>query len=188
MKKTIEPDPNLAREVYCSMTIRNKGKFKKGTSGNPTGRPPGSRNKATRAMEELLEGESLQILRKIIEKAKKGDAYAGRLCLERIYPARKERSITLALQPVGSPKDLPKQYQGIISAVGDGSITPGEGEAMSNILTNLARSFETVETDQRIAKLEDRVADVAKYQRELDQFVQKGLPNVPPALPGDVMS
>jgi hypothetical protein len=37
---------------------KNKGQWQKGTSGNPSGRPPGRRNKATLAMEALLEGEA----------------------------------------------------------------------------------------------------------------------------------
>lgn len=33
------------------------GRFAKGYSGNPAGRPPGTRNKATEAAELLLDGE-----------------------------------------------------------------------------------------------------------------------------------
>ena len=38
--------------------------FAKGTSGNPRGRPPGSKNKTTLAVEALLEGEAQAITRK----------------------------------------------------------------------------------------------------------------------------
>lgn len=34
------------------------GRFQPGQSGNPRGRPPGARNKATRAAEALLDGEA----------------------------------------------------------------------------------------------------------------------------------
>src|ERR1019366_2523784 len=43
------------------------GQFSKGTSGNPSGRAPGSRNQATLLMESLLEGEAEQLNRKALE-------------------------------------------------------------------------------------------------------------------------
>ena len=63
--------------------------FRKGRSGNPAGRPPGSRNRATIAAEALLEGEAQALTRKAIELALAGDTTALRLCLERIVPQRK---------------------------------------------------------------------------------------------------
>ena len=73
------------------------GRFEKGRSGNPRGRPLGSRNSATLAAEALLEGEAEKLTRKCIELAMDGDTVALRLCLERIYPARKDRPVTFPL-------------------------------------------------------------------------------------------
>jgi hypothetical protein len=58
---------------------RNLKPFRPGQSGNPDGRPKGSRNKATLAMEALLDGEAEAITRKAIEKALEGDMTAIRL-------------------------------------------------------------------------------------------------------------
>ena len=60
---------------------KNSGQFSKGTSGNPSGRPAGSRNHATLLMESLLEGEAEQLTRKLLELALGGDLIAIRLCL-----------------------------------------------------------------------------------------------------------
>ena len=60
--------------------------FQKGQSGNPSGRPKGARNKATLAMEILLDGEADRLTRKVVEMALAGDTTALRLCLERIMP------------------------------------------------------------------------------------------------------
>jgi len=51
--------------------------FEPGKSGNPNGRPKGSRNKTTLAIEALLEGESEAITRKLLEMAKEGDMTQG---------------------------------------------------------------------------------------------------------------
>src|ERR1035438_3799226 len=54
------------------------------------GRPTGSRNKVTLACEDLLEGEAGAITHKVIEMAKEGDHVAMKLCMERIYPPRRQ--------------------------------------------------------------------------------------------------
>jgi uncharacterized protein DUF5681 len=43
------------------------GRFKAGKSGNPAGRPAGSRNAATLAIDALLDGEAETLTRKAIE-------------------------------------------------------------------------------------------------------------------------
>src|SRR4051794_17225119 len=73
------------------------GRYSKGTSGNPAGRPAGSRNKSTLLSEEMLQGQAPAIIQKAIDLALKGDTTALRLCLERICPPRKERLIDLPL-------------------------------------------------------------------------------------------
>jgi len=60
--------------------------FQKGQSGNPNGKPKGTRHRVTMAAETLMEGEAEAITRKAIELAKGGDGPALRLCMDRIYP------------------------------------------------------------------------------------------------------
>jgi hypothetical protein len=67
--------------------------FKPGQSGNPSGRPVGARNRATLAMEALLDGDAEAIMGKAIELAKAGDGPALRLCLDRLMPARRDRHV-----------------------------------------------------------------------------------------------
>jgi hypothetical protein len=43
--------------------------FEKGRFGNPGGRPRGSKKRATRAMQQLLEGEAEALTRKVVELA-----------------------------------------------------------------------------------------------------------------------
>jgi hypothetical protein len=66
--------------------------FEKGQSGNPAGRPRGSRNKATVLAEAMFEGEVEAIVRMAIGKAKEGDITAIRLCLDRVLPRQRHRA------------------------------------------------------------------------------------------------
>lgn len=147
-----------------------KGKFQNGKSGNPTGRPPGSRNKTTLASEQLLEGEAEELTKVLLGKAKKGNLLALRLCLERVIPVRRDRSIHLALRPMTNPQDLPIQFQDILVAIAKGQITPGEGSSLANILTSHARILDTVVLDGRLAALEAADEHVRSYRRELGDY------------------
>src|SRR5260370_26233006 len=83
---------------------RGRGRpFPKGESGNPTGRPRGSSNRATRAAELLLDGEATALSRKAVELALAGDAAALRLWLDRTRAPPPERAVKLALPPLHSP-------------------------------------------------------------------------------------
>jgi Family of unknown function (DUF5681) len=88
---------------------KQRGKpFKPRKSGNPAGKPKGSRNAATRAMEALLDGESGALTRKALELAKGGDLQALRLSLDRILSPRKDRPIEFAMPVITSVKDAPR--------------------------------------------------------------------------------
>ncbi len=73
----------------------------KGVSGNPGGYHKGSRHKVTLAMEALFDGEAERLGRKCIDAALADppDMLALRMCLERIFPPRKERSIQIEGMP-----------------------------------------------------------------------------------------
>src|SRR5689334_3084270 len=67
------------------------GRFSKGQSGNPRGKPKGARHRSTLAAEALLDGEAEALTRKAIEMALAGESTALRLCLNRILSPRRER-------------------------------------------------------------------------------------------------
>jgi hypothetical protein len=129
-------------------------RFKPGQSGNPTGRPRGARNKATVAAETLLDGEAETITRRCIDLAMEGDATALRLCLSRILPVKRERTIELDLPALEGSQDSLRTIGTVLEAVGSGAITPAEGQAVASLLEAHRRTFEVEELGHRIEALE----------------------------------
>ena len=130
--------------------------FKPGKSGNPKGRPQGSKHKATLAAQELLDGEGKATTRKCIDLAKKGNVVALRLCLERLVPIRKDRPITLRLPNVSGVEDIPKILEAILRAVAQGKITPVEGQNMTAVIEAYRKGVELSEIEARLTALEAR--------------------------------
>jgi hypothetical protein len=130
-------------------------KFKPGQSGNPNGRPKGSKNKRTLALEALLEGEAEGLTRKCIDMAKKGDTTALRLCMERIYPVRKGSPINIDIPEINNPQDIPVAISSIIKSVSTADISPEEGEVIVKLFDAERRAFETDELAKKVKALEE---------------------------------
>src|SRR5205085_12543459 len=130
------------------------GHFPKGTSGNPAGRPPGSRNRTTLLMEFLLEGEAEQLTRKLIELALAGDINALRFCIERLMPSRKDRPIHLTLPPITNLQEIAMATSKVATAISEGEITPTEGEVLANVLLAHKDVLVTADIEMRLESLE----------------------------------
>jgi hypothetical protein len=123
--------------------------FKPGQSGNPAGRPVGSRNSASIAMDALLDGEAKAITDKCIEMAKAGDGAALRLCMERLVPPRKDRVVRFEIPPLEKPSDCVPIMAAIMRGVAEGDLTPGEAAALSKILDSYTRAVELADLAER---------------------------------------
>ena len=135
-------------------TVAKQGsRFQKGRSGNPNGRPKGSRNAATLAVEVLLDGQAQALTQKAIEMALAGDPVAMRLCLERIYPARKDRPVTFQLPPITSARDAADIMAAVANAVATGHITPSEAAELGKVIDSYVRAYQTAEMDERVTSL-----------------------------------
>ena len=64
-----------------------------------SGRPKGSRNKATLAIESLLQGQAEALTQTAVSKALEGDSLALRLCMERIAPAPRDNTVQFSFCP-----------------------------------------------------------------------------------------
>lgn len=129
------------------------------TRGRPfqpgnSGRREGSRNKASLALEALLDGEAEEITRKAVEMAKAGDTVALRLCLERILPVRRDRPIRFALPPIETTSDLTKATSALLAAVADGEITPSEAAELGKLVDAHVNALQVTDLAERLARIE----------------------------------
>ncbi len=129
--------------------------FQPGQSGNPKGRPRGSRNATTLALEALLDGEAESLTRKAIELAKAGDMQALKLCMDRIAPPRKDSPVSFALQPMKASGDAVAAMAALVDAVAAGDLTPMEAGELTKMVQAFAKVIETAELEERICKLEE---------------------------------
>jgi hypothetical protein len=136
--------------------------FARGTSGNPAGRPPGSRNKATLLREEAFRARALGVLERQLEAAEAGDAAAARLVLARLLPAG--RSVGFDMPAVETVHDVPRANAAVLAAVAAGEVTPREGLLIGRLLemqmTALMQSMDERGREQAAEKR-------ARYDAEL---------------------
>lgn len=140
-----------------------RGRFVRGVSGNPLGRPVGILNEATRIATLLLGGEAKALTRKAIELALEGDLAALRLCLDRIIAPQREPPAAFALPAPNHPDDatgaIPETplhptkpatddapldataaLAALARAAASGEVKPGAAEALARVLEAEART------------------------------------------------
>jgi hypothetical protein len=128
--------------------------FKGGQSGNPEGKPKGTRNKSTMAIEALLEGQAQAIGQKCVERALEGDSTALRLTMERLFPLRRGRPVKFDMPSVASAADVVTAIGSVLHAVAEGELTPDEAATLSTVLEAKRRAIEIVEIERRVGELE----------------------------------
>ena len=152
----IEDDNGAFMTEHASDTRKNEKKTRGGRlfeAGNP-GRPRGSRNKATVALEALLDGEAEALTRKAIDMALEGDTTAMRLVMDRIMPPRKDRPVLFALPKLETPADAVKATAALVEAVASGDLTPSEADDLSRLVDRFVRAVETTDVLERLESLE----------------------------------
>ncbi|WP_407166596.1 DUF5681 domain-containing protein [Bradyrhizobium sp. ORS 111] len=136
-------------------TGKQRGRpFQRGRSGNPAGKPKGTRNATTVALEALLDGEAEELTRKAIELAKGGDMAALRLCMERIVPPRRDRPVTFEMPAITQPAEAAAAMASILVGVSAGQITPGEASEVAKLVEAFVKAVEIADLAARIDRLE----------------------------------
>ncbi|WP_065383210.1 DUF5681 domain-containing protein [Hyphomonas sp. ND6WE1B] len=123
--------------------------------GNP-GRPKGSRNKVTLAIQALLDGEGEALTRKAIDLALEGDVTALRLCLERLHPPRKDAPVLLELPAMEGAESAARAMGAILESVAKGHLTPLEASSLNGLVEGYRKALETTELEARLRALEEK--------------------------------
>ena len=145
---------------------RKRGKpFRKGTSGNPAGKAPGTRNRATLIVERLLDGEAEAMVRKVIERAKDGDMIALRLCFDRILAPRRDRPVQFRMPILNSAADASTAMATITMSVARGDLTPGEAADLSRVIEAAVKAIEASEIERRLSTLEGRQFMIGQHEK-----------------------
>jgi hypothetical protein len=132
--------------------------FRKGTSGNPAGKPRGARHKTTLAVEGLMGQYAHQVTARMVKRAVDGDVGAARLILDRVAPIRRGRPVRLKLPDLADAASVMAAQAALVSAVAAGNLTAEEAEPLSSMLAAYLKTVETVDIDQRLRDLESRAA------------------------------
>jgi len=111
--------------------------FVKGQSGNPAGRPAGSRNKFTIEMQEAFEERGPLLVQRLLELAGTGNTGAMRQCLDRLMG--KQRPSAVELPSPDSPNYVIDALIEIHRALGAGEIATDEAIRLVDLVGRTAR-------------------------------------------------
>jgi hypothetical protein len=128
--------------------------FQKGKSGNPNGKPKGTRHRITVLAEKLMQDDAKDIVSAVLEAAKGGDMTAARLIMERIFPVRKGRPIYLDLPAVRTAADIAAAMTALTMAMASGGVTPDEAVSVAAVFETRRKTLETQEFELRLSALE----------------------------------
>ena len=142
--------------TWCYVSIR-KVRGRPFEPGNP-GRPAGSKNKTTRILEQLVEGQTEHLVQKAVEMAQAGDVACLRMVLDRLWPVRKGQPVQVLMPPINTSQDLLPAIASIWSAVAEGRLTPDEAGALSIVIDRTIKAIELHDISKRITALEQAQA------------------------------
>lgn len=135
---------------------KHPGRWSKGQSGNPAGRPKGARHVALLALDAIGSEGAADVMRAVVEAAKGGDMRAAEILLRRLWPERKGRPVPLDMPAANDVQGVAAAVGAVTQAVAAGDLSPEEGQAVAAILETQRRAIETVDLERRIAALEER--------------------------------
>jgi len=126
------------------------GRFLPGQSGNPAGKRPGTRNRATLIRQAFAEGEEMVVARAVIDKAKDGDAVSARFLLGLLCPRPRDRAITLDLPDGMCAGDTVAAFNTTLLAMAAGEITPDEALTITRMFDGRLQALRAWELERQM--------------------------------------
>jgi hypothetical protein len=124
--------------------------------GNP-GRPPGSKNKTTRLIEQLVENEAAGLTGKIVQLALEGNVRCLEYCLDRLLPRRSGRSLDIQLPTINTVHDIVPAIAAIVAEVNNGNLSAEEASHLVHLLQGYETAVKTDDFAIRLENLESRM-------------------------------
>jgi hypothetical protein len=145
-----------------TVTERVRGRpFQK---GNP-GRPPGSKNKLTRLLEELVEHDGENLTRTTIQLALKGNVPCLLNLLDRILPKRRGRPIDFQLPKINGVRDIAPAIAEVTNGLNNGELTPEEATKLMEFLEAYERALIRDDHVFRVEDVESRLKQMESFRR-----------------------
>ena len=132
-----------------------KGVWQPGQSGNPAGRPKGSKNRRTLLGEEF-EKRGAEVGAVVIEAALAGDMQAASLVLARLAPPLRSQA-PLVWFDLDRSLTLTEQAGQVIQAVANGEISPDTGKMLLDSLAAYANMKSVDELAEKLEQIERRL-------------------------------
>src|SRR6266478_1019618 len=155
-----------------------KGHWQPGVSGNPEGRPKGSRNKTTMAAMALLEGEAEMLTQRAIDAARDGNISALKLVLDRIIPPRRRPIVQVDLDKLDDFQDAAETHRRVIQAALDGGLSLDEAESLSKLIMEHMQATDLGEYEWRaqryLTALFRRCGEMRKRLKKLEKTNTSG--------------
>ena len=127
-------------------------KFQPGQSGNPAGRPRGSRNRRTIVSERLFDEDAEKLTRMVIELAYQGHPVALKLCMDRVFPLR-DRPVNFDLPTLATASDAVAAMGSVVRGVADGDLTPRDAAQLAAVIQIFARTLSTADLERELTEL-----------------------------------
>jgi hypothetical protein len=127
--------------------------------GNP-GRPRGARNRVTAAAEAIIDDAIGDVAQKAVDLALAGDVGCIRAVLRLRLSALRDRSAQdpIELPALATPKDALAALRIIAEVAARGEIESDHVRLLVAVVEAFLKSLETVQLNERLAALEQRVA------------------------------
>lgn len=140
------------------VTVRAGGseaKFQPGVSGNPAGRPKGSKNRNSNQLKQRLMENVEGILDRMVAQALAGDAQAAALVVNRVLPTLRPQS-QLVQFTLDADQSTSKQVEQVLSAIAKGEVAADVGKKIMEAIATLAQVRAVEDLAKRIEVLEDK--------------------------------
>lgn len=130
------------------MSVESSHKFPKGRSGNPAGRPRGSKSKSTQLIEKLVNNhiaDVRDILAVTVEQAKAGESWAVREILARLWPVPRDRTTVFELREIRSQADVVAANNDLLQAAASGRLSPEQAGLLAQVVAAQSKALANAE-------------------------------------------